>query len=61
MRSGTRNSEAAGCCCGGVLSCRVESSRGELSWCRIQVDLMQRRLAQQTGRRWLRPRSMDMN
>lgn len=34
------------CCCGGGVSCRVESSRVESSWCRIQVDLMQRRLAQ---------------
>lgn len=25
-RSETRNSEAAGCCCGVLLSCRVESS-----------------------------------
>lgn len=43
-RSETRNSDAR-CCCGGVLSCRVVSSRVELGWCRIQVNLMQRRLA----------------
>lgn len=44
-RSETRNSEAAGCCCGVLLSCRVGASRVGLGWCRIQVDLMQRRLA----------------
>lgn len=36
---------AAAACCR-VVSCRVQSSRVEHSWCRIQVDLMQRRLVQ---------------